>query len=693
MIWKKEDIHNPKIQIMKRVITYIIILMIKALPEFSQLSYTESFDGTTFVPDGWTYSVVSGSNSWSRVTSGTFPSQSPHSGSGEAKFDSYSVSGGVCLLITPAFDLSNRAAATPTVNFWMYRDNGYNSTADKIEVFVNTDAGLAGATLLGTINRARGLSPTVASNGWYNYSYSIPATYSTTTNYIVFKATSAYGNNIFIDDVSWVAYPPMIDMRATALITPNGNFNNFGPNQQVSIQVQNTGATALSFSSLPLTITATVGVTDLTGTTSSIVINPFIVSSGSLAVGATQNVTITTSLDMSLSGTYTFDAKTNISGDGNTGNDAMNPVTVTVSRVFSYPYEEDFSSIPAPVFLVQQVSGSGNWTNINSGNMSNPTLSPVLNSGNGFAYFNSYSFGSGTVSNLITPVFDMSGLLAPSLELYVSQDKGWSGYNDKLDILISTDGGNTWSTSIKTIQRYNSSYNTPGWKRFTIQLSAYAGNPNVRIAIQATSAFGNNMGIDFLRVSGNATGLPIKLVDFKAEKYSENENKLTWITSEEINTKSFQIDRSTDGVNFKTIHTHEASGKETGSTYQYLDVVDETIPVYYYRLTSVDFDGHSESFKMVSVERSYTEKWTTYVFPNPSEHNATIEMVSEKETEVLVEITDINGTLINSESKVLIEGNNKMEIKSEAYPSGVYFIKISSPMDQSGLANLKLVKI
>lgn len=678
---------------MKSIIPYIIFFIIKVLPVFSQINYSESFDGTTFVPDGWTYSVVSGSNSWSRVTSGTFPSQSSHSGSGEAKFDSYSVSGGVCLLITPAFDLSNAGATIPTVNFWMYRDNGYNSTADKMEVYVNTSASLSGATLLGTVNRARGLSPTVASNGWYNYSYNVPATYSTTTNYIIFKATSAFGNNIFIDDVSWTAYPAAIDMKVTSLVTPNGNFNNFGPNQSVTVQVKNTGSTALNFSSLPLTITATVGVTDLTGTTSTIAINPFIVSSGSLAVGATQNVTITTTLDMSLSGTYTFDAKTNISGDGNTANDAMNSVAVTVSRVFSYPYEEDFSSIPSPVFLVQQVSGSGNWTNINSGNMSNPTLSPVLNSGNGFAYFNSYSFGSGTVSNLITPVFDMSGLLAPSLELYVSQDKGWSGYNDKLDILISTDGGNTWSTSIKTIQRYNSSYNTPGWKRFTIQLSAYAGNPNVRIAIQATSAFGNNMGIDFLRVSGNATGLPIKLVDFKAEKYSENENKLTWITSEEINTKSFQIDRSTDGVNFETVHIHLAGGKETGSTYQYIDVIDEKAPVYYYRLTSIDFDGYSESFKIVSVERLYKEKWLTNVFPNPSEHDATIEMTIEKELEILIEITDINGTLISSNLKVLMEGSNKMEIKSEVYPTGVYFIKISSPIDQSTLANLKLVKI
>jgi hypothetical protein len=172
----------------------------------SQIVYNESFDGTTFVPTGWTNLVVSGTPAWSRVTSGVNPSQSPHSGAGEAMFNSYNVSSGTRALITPPFSLSNNTSGA-AVSFWMYRDNGYNTTADQINVYYNTSANLTGATLMGTVNRAIGLSPTVTANGWYQYSYTIPSTLTASSVYLILSATSQYGNNIFIDDVSWTAYP------------------------------------------------------------------------------------------------------------------------------------------------------------------------------------------------------------------------------------------------------------------------------------------------------------------------------------------------------------------------------------------------------------------------------------------------------------------------------------------------------
>lgn len=69
---------------------------------------------------------------------------------------------------------------TKRISFWMYRDNGYNTSADKIEVLTNTAANTTGATLLGTVNRAIGLAPTVATNGWYNYTFDVTSTSATT---------------------------------------------------------------------------------------------------------------------------------------------------------------------------------------------------------------------------------------------------------------------------------------------------------------------------------------------------------------------------------------------------------------------------------------------------------------------------------------------------------------------------------
>jgi GEVED domain/SprB repeat len=175
----------------------------------AQVNNTESFDGTTFVPAGWTNISTSGTATWTRVTAGLYPVQAPHSGAGEARFNSYDASTGVRSIITPVIDLSNIGANTNTVSFWMYRDNGYNTTADKVEVLYNTTASPIGATLLGTVNRAIGLTPTVGANGWYQYSYTVPSTFNTATNYLIIRGTSAYGNDIYIDDVAWQSFPPV----------------------------------------------------------------------------------------------------------------------------------------------------------------------------------------------------------------------------------------------------------------------------------------------------------------------------------------------------------------------------------------------------------------------------------------------------------------------------------------------------
>lgn len=176
----------------------------------AQLTYTESFDGTTFLPAGWT--AVANSNYWSRKTNGTNPACTPHSGAGMARFYSHSAAAGAAQTIaTPVIDYSTRAGHTPTFSLWLFRDTAKATAGDSLSIFINTAANLTGATELGVIARAAAINlpNTVVTPGWYQYSFNIPAGYSTSTNYILLEGTSQFGNNIFIDDVAWVAYPAL----------------------------------------------------------------------------------------------------------------------------------------------------------------------------------------------------------------------------------------------------------------------------------------------------------------------------------------------------------------------------------------------------------------------------------------------------------------------------------------------------
>ena len=179
-----------------------------------------------FPPPYWTNVKVAGASlpgDWSRVTTGGGPIQEPHTDPAEAKFNSfYYLAGTSADLGTDVMNFS--VTGTYTVNFWMYRDPGFGT--DKVEVYVNTTQQSAGGTLIGTINRNTALTPVEAAQGWYNYIFTIPNTYNTTTNYVIFKAISGFGFNMFIDDIVIYKNPVTVPSCITTFAPASGPIDN-----------------------------------------------------------------------------------------------------------------------------------------------------------------------------------------------------------------------------------------------------------------------------------------------------------------------------------------------------------------------------------------------------------------------------------------------------------------------------------
>ncbi|MCD4730271.1 MAG: choice-of-anchor J domain-containing protein, partial [Bacteroidales bacterium] len=171
-------------------------------PTILSFPHCVSFDDPNFAPNGWINEKKGGPSNpgtWERVEVGSYPSCSPHSGNGMAKYDCWTYSSGTHgILATPpiVFDHDNYF-----VEFWMYRDEGYLSRSDLVNIYHNTIADLTGGTLLGTVNQNMNLIPIVSSEGWYLYRFNMPLDASSNDSYIIFEAISDYGNNIFIDDV------------------------------------------------------------------------------------------------------------------------------------------------------------------------------------------------------------------------------------------------------------------------------------------------------------------------------------------------------------------------------------------------------------------------------------------------------------------------------------------------------------
>lgn len=170
--------------------------------DFSTNPYSEGFDTFSYIPDGWENQISSGSYSFERVTSGSSPTCSPQAGAGMLRYNSYSASNGSsAMLATPRLSCGSASEYSYDFSFWMYRDTGYSTCAEKVEVYLSSTVNLSGSpTLLGTVHRYTEMAPAVGSAGWYQYTYSLPISVAG-YYYVVLKATSAYGNNMFMDSL------------------------------------------------------------------------------------------------------------------------------------------------------------------------------------------------------------------------------------------------------------------------------------------------------------------------------------------------------------------------------------------------------------------------------------------------------------------------------------------------------------
>ena len=66
------------------------------------------------------------------------------------------------------------------------------------------------------------------------------------------------------------------------------------------------------------------------------------------------------------------------------------------------------------------------------------------------------------------------------------------------------------------------------------------------------------------------------------------------------------------------------------------------------------------------------------LFPNPAKEVITLKLISPKSERMQIEIFDVSGSLLMSESFVSKTGTVEKEINLEALNKGLYFVKVTS---------------
>ncbi|OGX81577.1 hypothetical protein BEN49_15325 [Hymenobacter coccineus] len=170
--------------------------------------------------------------------------------------------------------------------------------------------------------------------------------------------------------------------------------------------------------------------------------------------------------------------------------------------------------------------------------------------------------------------------------------------------------------------------------------------------------------------------LPVELVSFTAQLRNKQVN-LNWVTASEKNSRSFDVQRSSNGQTFTTVLTKAAQGNTSARTTY--DAVDrQPLPgLSYYRLKQIDNDGKVAYSPVVSVQSDGLVDISIY--PNPTAGKVTITLPAALAASApRVRISDLMGRVVQ-ELSLPASG----EIDLGALPVGTYLLNVGGQQVRS----------
>jgi hypothetical protein len=238
------------------------------------------------------------------------------------------------------------------------------------------------------------------------------------------------------------------------------------------------------------------------------------------------------------------------------------------------------------------------------------------------------------------------------------REPGVSGFSSYIDI---NSGATVVATS--TVVNFTNNESEETWKQVTGTASLAAGTYTFRFFMDNFT----NIDDAFLCASPGCV-LPITIADFSAVS-QKCTDKLSWITSSEINSSRFDVEQSVDGNSFKTVGSIQSKKISTGSRYSFNYNTNGTAQSFY-RLKAIDVDEKITYSKIVDVA-SNCNTISLNVYPNPVADVLHINVSNNSSSNLLV---------FNTEGKTVIpftilqNGDNVVNIKNLS--KGVYIVKV-----------------
>jgi hypothetical protein len=232
-------------------------------------------------------------------------------------------------------------------------------------------------------------------------------------------------------------------------------------------------------------------------------------------------------------------------------------------------------------------------------------------------------------------------------------------------------------------------------------IASFSQNPTSEPQVFATwNLTGNEQSEDSICVLASSQGceseenctdkitLPLILKSFSVSKQAKG-NLIEWVTLTEINTKGFEIERSSNGRSYEKIGFVSSKGGSSNSNHNYSFIDNSPANgINYYRLHIIDFDGKSAYSAIRALNN--TIPFSANIVPNPvssNKMNLVIRTIDAMYAEI--SIIDAGGKILLNKKLNIVAGYSSNEISLVGLANGVYYLKIISAGIQTSLKFIK----
>ena len=156
--------------------------------------------------------------------------------------------------------------------------------------------------------------------------------------------------------------------------------------------------------------------------------------------------------------------------------------------------------------------------------------------------------------------------------------------------------------------------------------------------------------------------------------------ELEWNGGDYKRAATYSLEKSSDGKPYTSVFTIQADNTQE-KTYSFIDGVDKSSEIVYYRIKQLNSDGSVIYSDLVKVGQGEEPPFTLgQNYPNPFNPKTSIDIELLEDSEIEIIIYNLEGKEIAKLFKgFLSKGVHKFSFDGEGLPSGIYLYKVAAP--------------